>query len=137
MPKADKLSPGAVKLLQEPQIAHLATIMPDGSPQLTPVWVDVEGDGSHILINTVEGRLKTQNIRRNPHVAVSVVDKHDPWRYAIVRGTIVEHRQVGADDHIDTLAQKYLGQATYPWRQPDQQRLILRIKPHHVLEMGV
>ncbi len=100
MPKADKLSPGAVKLLQEPQIAHLATIMADGSPQLTPVWVDVEGDGSHILINTVAGTLKTQNIRHNPHVAVSVVDKNNPWRYAIVRGMIVEQRQAGADEHI-------------------------------------
>lgn len=137
MPKADRLSPGAVALLQEPQIAQLATIMPDGSPQITPVWVDVEPDGSHIIVNTAEGNLKTQNISQNPQVAVSVVDKNNPWRYAIVRGIVVERRHAGADEHIDKLAQKYLGQAKYPWRRPDQQRIILRIKPHHVMELGV
>ena len=137
MPKADKLSPGAIKLLQEPQIAQVATIMADGSPQITPVWVDVEPDGSHVIINTVAGNLKTKNVSQNPQVAISVVDKNNPWRYAIVRGTVVEERREGADAHIDKMAQKYLGQETYPWRQPDRQRVILRIKPHHVMEMGV
>lgn len=137
MPKADKLSPGAVKLLQEPQIAQIATIMADGSPQITPVWVDVEPDGTHVIINTVAGNLKTRNIHRNPQVAISVVDKNNPWRYTIVRGTVVEERREGADAHIDTMAQKYLGQATYSMRQPGQQRVILRIKPHHVMELGV
>jgi PPOX class probable F420-dependent enzyme len=137
MPKADKLSPAAVNLLQEPQIAQLATIMPDGSPQITPVWVDVEADGSHVIINTVAGNLKTKNISQNPQVAISVVDKNNPWRYAIVRGTVVEERREGADAHIDKMAQKYLGQDTYPWRQADRQRVILRIKPDHVMELGV
>ena len=137
MPKADKLSPGAVQLLQEKQIAQLATVMPDGSPQVTPVWVDVEPDGSHVLINTADGRLKTTNVTRNPKVAVSVVDSQNPWRLVIVRGTVVEQRHEGADEHIDTMAKKYLGQATYPFRTPTEQRVILRIKPHHVLEQNV
>lgn len=137
MPKTDKLSPGGVKLLQEPQLAQFATVMTDGSPQITPVWVDVEPDGSHILINTAEGRLKTRNIDRNPHVAVSVVDAQNAWRYVVVRGTVVEQQHEGADDHIDRMAQKYLGKETYPFRNSEETRVILRIKPHHVLEQGV
>ena len=137
MPRTDKLSPGAVTLLREPQLAQLATIMPDGSPQLTPVWVDVEPDGRHVLVNTADGRLKTRNVARSPAVAVSVVDKDNPWRYAIVRGTVVEQRHEGAEEHIDQLAQKYLGQDRYPWHDPSQPRVILRIKPHHVMEQNV
>ena len=90
MPKADTLSPGAIKLLQESQVAQFATVLPDGSPQVTRVWVDVEPDGRHVLINTADGNLKSQAIAQNPQVAVSVVDAHDPWRYVIVRGTVVE-----------------------------------------------
>ena len=137
MPKADRLSPGAVKLLQEKQLAQLATVMSDGSPQVTPVWVDVEPDGSHILINTAEGRVKTRNVERNPEVAISVVDAQNFYRHAIVRGTIVERRHEGADEDIDRLAKKYLGQDKYPWRRPGEQRVTLRIKPHHVIEMGL
>ena len=137
MPKADKLSPGAVKLLQEKQIAQLATVMRDGSPQVTPVWIDVEPDGSHVLINTAEGRIKTRNAAREPRVAVSVVDAQNPYRYAIIRGRIVERTHEGADAHIDALAKKYTGRDTYPNHRPDEQRVILRIKPDHVLERGV
>jgi PPOX class probable F420-dependent enzyme len=137
MPKADKLSPGAVKLLQEKQIAQLATTMKDGSPQVTPVWVDVEADGGHILVNTAEGRVKSRNTERDPRVAVSVVDAQNPYRLAVVRGRIVERRHEGADQHIDQMAQKYLGQEKYPWRNPQEQRVVLRIKPEHVIEQGV
>ena len=137
MPAADKLSPGAVKLLQEKQIAQLATTMRDGSPQITPVWVDVEPDGSHVLINSAEGRVKMRNVERDPRVAVSVVDAQNPYRFAIVRGTVVKRRHEGADEHIDALAKKYLGQERYPMRRPDEQRVILRIKPRQVLEQGV
>lgn len=137
MPKANSLSPGGVKLLQEKQLAHFATSMPDDSLQISPVWVDVEDDGSHVLINTAKGRLKTENIEQNPEVAVSVVDRGNDWRYVIVRGTVVEQQAEGADAHIDKMAQKYLGQESYPFRSPTEQRVILRIKPHHVLEQGV
>ncbi len=137
MPKASTLSPGGVKLLQEPQLAHFATVMDGAAPQITPVWVDVEPDGSHVLINTADGRLKTRNVQDNPEVAVSVVDSQNPWRYAIVRGTVVEFRHEGADHHIDLMAKKYLGQDVYPNHNPNEQRVILRIAPHHVLEQGV
>jgi hypothetical protein len=120
MPKADRISDGGVKLLQEPQLAHFVTLMSDGSPQVTPVWVDVEQDGSAILINTADGRVKTKN----------------PWRYVLTRGTIVERRHEGADDHIDRLAKKYLGKDTYPFRREGERRVTLVIKPHHVIELG-
>jgi PPOX class probable F420-dependent enzyme len=137
MPKADTLSPGAVKLLQEKHLAQLATIMADGSPQVTPVWVDVEPDGSHLLINTARGRVKTRNIERDPRVAVSVVDSQNPYRLAVVRGRIVELRNEGADAHIDALAKKYLGADSYPFRRTGEQRVILRIKPEQITETGV
>ena len=136
MPKTDRLSPGGVSLLQEPQLAHFTTLMPDGSPQTTPVWVDVEPDGGYVLVNTADTRLKTGNVERDPRVAVSVLDKANDWRYALVRGNVVEMRHEGADEHIDKLAKKYLGQDVYPFRNPAERRVILRIKPNHVLEQG-
>ncbi len=136
MPKTDTLSPGAVKLLEEPHLAHFTTLMPDGAPQTTPVWVDVEPDGSHVLINTANTRLKTGNVERDPRVTVSVVDRGNDWRYALVRGKVVDVRYEGADDHIDKMAQKYIGQEKYPYHKPTEQRVILRIKPEHVLEEG-
>src|SRR5687768_1919761 len=136
MSRADWISAGGVKLLQEPQLAHFVTVMSDGSPQITPVWVDVEPDGSAILVNTAEGRVKTNNVGRDNRVAVSVVDAANPWRYVLTRGTIAEWRHEGADDHIDRLAKKYLGKDTYPFRREGEQRVTLVIKPHHVIELG-
>jgi PPOX class probable F420-dependent enzyme len=132
MPKADKLSPGAVTLLQEPQLAHFTTLMADGDPQTTPVWVDVEADGSTVLINTAAGRVKTENIERDPRVSVSVVDKGNDWRYALVRGRVVEQRIEGADAHIDAMAKKYLGRDRYPFRQSGEQRIKVYIEPEVV-----
>lgn len=139
MPRADRLSAGAIKLLQEKQIASFVTLMPDGSPQVSPVWIDVEPDGTHILVNTAEGRVKARNIARDPRVAVSVVDAHNSRRVVVVRGTIVERRtaQEGADDHIDQLAKKYLGADRYPFRRSGPPRLLLRIKPQFVWEQEV
>ncbi len=136
MPKADKLSSGGVQLLEEPNLAHFTTLMADGTPQTTVVWVDVEPDGGHVLVNTADGRLKTGNTERDPRVAVSVVARDNDWRYALVRGRVVEHRHEGADAHIDKMAKKYLNQDSYPFRSPTEQRFILRIKPDHVLEQG-
>jgi PPOX class probable F420-dependent enzyme len=136
VPRADRISPGGVKLLQEPQLAHLATVLPDGSPQVTPVWVDVEADGSLIYINTADGRLKDRNVDQNPEVAVSVTDKDNFYRLVNVRGTIVERVHEGAAEHIDKLAKKYLGHDKYPWHQPGSTRVIYRIKPHHIVERG-
>jgi PPOX class probable F420-dependent enzyme len=137
MPKADRLSPGGVKFLQEKQIAIISTVMPDGSPQATPVWVDVESDGSHILINTVAGHLKANNIARDPRVAVTVVDGQNSWRTLVVRGVIEEKRgpDQGSTEHIHKMAQKYMGRDQYPLRDGEE-RVLLRIKPTHVVERG-
>ena len=139
MPATERLSPGAIKLLQEKEIANLATVMADGSPQVTPVWIDVEPDGNHILVNTAQGRIKTRNTARDPRVALTVVDSQDPYRTVVVRGTIVERRgpDQGADEHINRMAKKYLDKDLYPFRRSGEERVILRIKPHHVLEQGV
>jgi PPOX class probable F420-dependent enzyme len=112
-------------------IGHLATINEDGTPQVTPVWVDVEGD--QILVNTAEGRNKVKNIRRDPRVSVEVVDQDDPYKSVSVKGRVVEMKKQGADEHIDSLARKYLGQDRYPFRQPGEERIILRIEPEKVL----
>ena len=137
MPRADRLSPGGVKLLQEKQLAIVSTIMPDGSPQATPTWVDVEPDGSHILINTVVGHIKVKNVDRDPRVAVTIVDSQNSWRTVVVRGTVVEKRgpDQGATEHIHFLAKKYMGRDQYPLREGET-RVILRIKPTHVQERG-
>ncbi|KIR64781.1 PPOX class F420-dependent oxidoreductase [Micromonospora harpali] len=120
-------------LLAEPQLAHVATIEPDGSPHVTPVWVDT--DGEHIVFNTAKGRQKYNNIQRTPIVAVSVVDKANDFRTLWVKGT-AEFVEEGADAHIDKMAQKYLGQETYPFGQPGEVRVIVRITPTQKLGRG-
>lgn len=117
-------------LIEGPNFAHLATLMPDGSPQVTPVWVDLDGDT--ILVNTAEGRVKTRNLDRDPRVALSIADGQNPYRYIQVRGRVIERTHEGADAHIDKLAKKYLGQDRYPFRRPGEQRVIFRIQPEHV-----
>ena len=137
MPRADRLSANGVKLLQETHVAIVSTIMPDGSPQSTPTWVDVEPDGSHVLINTVRSHLKARNVARDPRIAVTVIDSQNPYRTVTVRGRVVEQRggDHGATEHIHALAQKYMGRP-YPLKEGEQ-RVILRIKPTHVIETGV
>lgn len=117
-------------IIEKPNFGHLATLMPDGSPQVTPVWVDLDGDT--ILINTAEGRVKTRNLDRDGRVAISIADQQNPYRYIQVRGRVLERTHEGADAHIDRLAKKYLGQDTYPFRRPGEQRVIYRIQPEHV-----
>ena len=131
MPRADHLPPGAVKLLKEPQLGHVVTLMPDGSPQITVVWIDAEDDGGHVLVNTGTRRQKLRNVGRDRRVAVSVVDKDDPWRWVVVRGEVVEVTNEGAEEHIDTLAQKYMGRL-YPNHNPDDPRVLWKIKPTSV-----
>lgn len=122
-----------VALLNEPQLAHVATIEPDGTPHLTPVWVDT--DGEHIVFNTAKGRVKYRNIVRNPVVAVSVSDRANDFRTLWVKGT-AELIEEGADEHIDRLAKKYLGQDSYPWRRPSEVRVIVKVTPTQRLGRG-
>ena len=129
------LSQGIKKLFQEPNYAHVATLMADGSPQVTPVWVDIEGD--RILVNTSEGRAKPRNVRRDPRVAISIVKQDNPYSSAYIRGRVAEMRHEGAKEHIDKLAKKYLGQDTYPYLQPGEQRVIMVIEPEHIGSMMV
>jgi len=131
---AGEMSRGVRKLFEEANFGHLATLMPDGSPQVTPVWVDF--DGRHILVNTAEGRQKPRNIRRDPRVAIEVIRQGNPYAFASVRGRVVEITSEGAEEHIDKLARKYLGRDRYPWRQPGERRIILKIAPEHVSSMG-
>ena len=112
-------------LLTGPNFAHLTTLMADGSPQVTPVWIDAEGDV--VLFNTAEGRVKTRNLDRDGRVALSIQDVQNPYRYLQIRGRVIEKTHAGADAHIDRLAQKYLGQETYPWRSPSEQRVTYKI----------
>ncbi len=130
-----RLSTGFQKLLAEPAFCQDATLMSDGSPHLTQVWVS--GDDEHILVNTYEGAQKLRNIRRDPRVAVNVVDPANAWRLANVRGRVVDITTNGADAHIDELAQKYLGVESYPFRQPGQVRVKLTIAPEHISEIGL
>ncbi len=105
----------------------LATIMPDGSPQVTPVWFDT--DGEHILINTNEGRVKDRNMKERPKVAMVIQDPADPFRYLQIRGEVVGYTREGGDEHIDLLARRYRGK---PWDyRPGQKRITFKIRPDH------
>ena len=129
------ISPGFRRLLGEPAFCQLATLMPDGSPQITQVWV--ETDGEHILINTNEGSQKERNVRRDPRVAVNVVDPTNAWRIAMVRGRVVDVSTDGAVTQIDRLAQKYLDVDTYPFHQPDRVRTSIMVAPERINEIGL
>src|SRR5262245_54266358 len=102
--------------------------MPDGTPQVTPVWVDTDGDA--VLFNTAKGRVKHRNLMRDPHASVSMADRDDDYRTLVVRGR-VEMTEEGAAEHIDKLARKYLGTENYPFHNPAEQRIIVRLMPEH------
>ena len=121
-------------LFQKKAFAHLATVGADGSPQVTPVWVDF--DGTHIRFNTAKGRVKDKNLRRNPRVALSIQDPDNPYRYMQVRGRVAEITEQGADAHIDALAKKYINQDRYTFRQPGEVRVLYKILPEKVHTLG-
>jgi PPOX class probable F420-dependent enzyme len=121
-------------LLREPSLCYVATVMPDGSPQLTQTWVDT--DGENILINTAQGFQKVRNIERDPRVALTVSDPAAPTRYFGVRGRVLDVTTTGAVDHLESLARRYLG-GPYPWWSGRQQvRLIVTIAPTRIRSMG-
>ena len=121
-------------LFEKKAFANLATVMPDGTPQVTPVWVDY--DGSHVLVNSARGRQKDKNMERNPAVSLSIVDPDNPYRYLEVRGRVAEITEEGADEHIDKMAKKYMGLDKYPLRQPGEVRVLYKIKPERTSQMG-
>ncbi|MDW8317479.1 MAG: PPOX class F420-dependent oxidoreductase [Anaerolineae bacterium] len=117
-------------LFEKRSFAHLATVMADGSPQVTPVWIDF--DGRHLLVNTAKGRVKDRNMRRDGRVALSILDPDDPYRRLQIRGRVVEVAEEGAWEHIDALARKYWGDQPFP-RRPGEVRVIFKIEPVHVV----
>lgn len=121
-------------LFQKQAFANLATVMSDGSPQVTPVWVDY--DGKHVRFNSALGRVKDKNVRRDPRVSLSILDPANPYRYLAIRGRVVEITQKGADEHINSLAKKYLGKDEYPYRQPGEVRVLYKIEPEKVSAAG-
>lgn len=126
-----RLNDLAVKLIEGKNFAFVATLEKDGSPQVTPVWVDREGDT--ILINTALGRAKEKNLRRDPRVAMAVANQDNAYQSVMIRGEVSEITENGADAHIDKLAKKYLGKDRYPYRQPGEKRVIVKIKPTRVV----
>lgn len=121
-------------LFQKKAFASLATLMADGSPQVTPVWCDF--DGTHIRVNSARGRVKDRNMRRAPRVALAIMDPDNPYRHLAVRGRVVEVTEQGADAHIDALAKKYLGQDRYPYRRAGDVRVTYKIAPERVTGVG-
>jgi len=120
------LQPEVKSLLARPNFAHLATVMPDGSPNVTPVWVGLEGD--RILIGTSEGSLKARNVRRDPRVALSIVDYHDPYAEAQIRGRVVEFRDDANFEVKDMISNKYTG-AAFPMRDlPGSVTLVVEVE---------
>ncbi len=115
-------------------LANIATLMPDGSPQVTPVWFDYTN--GKIRINTARGRVKARNMKVGAKVAMAIVDPENPFRYIGIRGPVVAEDEKGADAHIDSLAKKYLNQDKYPFREPGQVRVTYVIEPASVHTMG-
>ena len=129
-----KLPDDLLALLHQRSICYIATTMADGSPQITQTWVDT--DGKHVLINSVQGYVKTKNIARDPRVAVTISAPDNPSRYFQIRGRVTDVSTTGAVDHIEMLAQKYLGKP-YPWYGGrNQQRVIIVIEPEKINSMG-
>ena len=125
------LSELAKRLIDGKNFAFLATVGKDCSPQVTPVWVDREGDV--IRVNTAVGRAKQRNTKRDPRVSLALVDWENPYTRVVIMGRVVEQTTEGADEHIDSLAKKYLGVEKYPWRRGEQ-RIILKIEAEKIIE---
>jgi PPOX class probable F420-dependent enzyme len=130
--------PSVRRLFEGKNFVFVSTLMKDGTPQLSPTWVDLEEQdgGLHILVNTAKGRLKDKNVSRNPNVALAIYDQNNPYDMVSIRGKVV--KQVNGDvaeKHIDKLAKKYMGLVKYPGRSAEEKRIILKIKPEKVFHM--
>jgi PPOX class probable F420-dependent enzyme len=124
----------AEQLLKGKNFVVISTLRPDGTIHAAPAWVDVQ-DG-HPVLNTAEGRVWPNNLRRDPRVTLTVQNHENPYEYATIRGRVTEQTTDGADEHIDALAKKYLDQDSYPYRQPGEQRVIVKVEPEHIHVYG-
>jgi PPOX class probable F420-dependent enzyme len=131
---ADVLSEKARALIARPVLASLATLNPDGSPQITPLWVDLDGDD--VVFNTAQGRKKARNLERDARVAVTVIDPDDQYNVVAFQGTVSDVATAGADAHIDALAKKYLGVDTYPMRREGEVRIRVTVRTDHIAMQG-
>jgi PPOX class probable F420-dependent enzyme len=129
-----KIEGRAEELLRGTNFCHVSTLRADGSIQTAPVWVDVQ-DGLPV-VNSAEGRAWPRNLERDPRVTLTVQNMENPYEYVEIRGRVAERTHDGADEHIDSLAKKYLGKDEYPYRQPGEQRVIIRVEPEHTHVVG-
>jgi PPOX class probable F420-dependent enzyme len=129
-----KIPENFLDLFEKRAFANLGTVMADGSPQVTPVWIDLEG--GRLVVNSAKGRVKDRNMRRDPRVSLAIVDPENPYRFLEVRGRVVEISEQGADAHIDKMARKYLGQEKYPYRKAGEVRVRYLIEPERIHTMG-
>lgn len=118
-----------IKIIKDKNFAFLGTIMKDGRPQVSPIWIDIDDNNNILLFNTAQGRIKHKNISRDPRVSLSLVDKNNPYSMVTIQGTVIEQTTIGADEHIDKLAKKYLNIDSYPSHSPSIKRVICKIKP--------
>lgn len=126
-----KLNADQKKLLtQGKNFAHLATLNADGSPQVSPIWIDMDGDD--VMVNTEDKRLKTKNMRRDPRVSISVVNAENPYEYLEIRGRVKEITPTGGFEHIDKMAKKYMGVDDYPLNKPGDVRILVRVQPERI-----
>ncbi len=128
---ATKLDAAAIKMIEGLNFAHLGTLLPDGSPHVTPVWVDHDGD--MVLVNTAMGRVKQKNTVRDPRVSISIIDQSNPYDRVIIQGRVIGQTNEGADSHIDKLANKYTGAKKYQGQSPTEKRVIIKIEPMRIL----
>jgi PPOX class probable F420-dependent enzyme len=129
-----QLTEPIARLFQGKNFAFVSTLMNDGSPQITPTWVDIEKNNEYsILVNTAEGRIKHKNLSRDPRLAISVINGGNPYEMVTIQGKVIEQiTRDAADEHIDKLAKKYLDLDKYPGRSPGEKRVILKIKPEKI-----
>ncbi len=125
-----ELTEVAKRLLEGKNMAAVATLNKDGSPQTTVVWIDT--DGKNVMFNTAEGRLKTKNMARDARVSISVINTENPYEQALIQGRVISMTRDGADEHIDAMAKKYLGQDSYPFRQAGEVRVLVTVAPEKV-----
>jgi PPOX class probable F420-dependent enzyme len=118
-----------IKIIKDKNFAFLGTIMKDGRPQVSPIWIDIDDNNNILLFNTAQGRIKHKNISRDPRVSLSLVNKNNPYSMVTIQGTVIEQTTIGADEHIDKLAKKYLNIDRYPSHSPSIKRVICKIKP--------
>ncbi|MDE1814309.1 MAG: PPOX class F420-dependent oxidoreductase [Thaumarchaeota archaeon] len=127
------MTPQVAQLIEDKNLAFVATLMKNNSPQITPVWIDLV-DGK-IIVNTAEGRVKQRNVSRDPRVAISIVDRNNPYNMVTIQGQVVEQTTEGADGHIDKMAKKYLGVDKYPFTVPGEKRILLKIVTLKIFHM--